>query len=314
MKVHILMSTYNGESFLSEQIESIRQQTYEDWTLLIRDDGSSDQTRQIISDYVLKDKRICWIDQDSSINLGVVKSFHRLLKIKSADIYLFSDQDDVWLPDKIESQLKAASAYPVDVPLLVYMDLKVVDQELNILNESMIKSQSRCANTTLERIMIENTVTGGVSLINHSLAELWTKTDEIIMHDWYLAILAASMGNLIFLDQPGELYRQHTNNVIGAKTQNKRFKLLRQGPKAIYQRYWKHIQAIQNQVKTVLKELEGCLPEHERAILSNWVDIDQHPLLERYRRLKTYRYQKNKWLDQLNLWITILTTMYKETK
>ena len=78
MKIHILLSTYNGEQFLAEQIQSIQQQTVQDWKLLIRDDGSTDRTREIIREFVAQDSRIHWINENESKNLGVIKSFHNL--------------------------------------------------------------------------------------------------------------------------------------------------------------------------------------------------------------------------------------------
>ena len=95
MKVTILLSTYNGEQFLSEQIKSIQEQTYRDWQLLIRDDGSTDGTRAVIEDFCRKDDRIAFINRENPQNLGVIQSFHSLLQYQDSDFYLFSDQDDV---------------------------------------------------------------------------------------------------------------------------------------------------------------------------------------------------------------------------
>ncbi len=110
MKVNILMSTYNGQQFLAEQIRSIQEQSYIDWTLFIRDDGSSDRTREIIKDFVEQDQRIHFIDVETDENLGVIKSFHRLVHYDTADFYFFSDQDDVWLPNKLEVSLKKSTS------------------------------------------------------------------------------------------------------------------------------------------------------------------------------------------------------------
>ena len=101
MKVTILLSTYNGEQFLAEQIKSIQEQTYRDWQLLIRDDGFTDGTRAVIEDFCRKDERIAFINRENLQNLGVIQSFHSLLQYQDSDFYLFSDQDDVWLPNKI---------------------------------------------------------------------------------------------------------------------------------------------------------------------------------------------------------------------
>lgn len=202
MKVNILLSTYNGEQYLKEQVKSIQDQTYRDWQLLIRDDGSTDGTVEIIQELVAQDERIRFINQGAIENLGVIKSFHALLKYEKADLYCFSDQDDVWLPEKITLQVAEAAKHPQEVPLLVYTDLKVVDENLNVQHESMIRTQSDHANTELIQELTENTVTGGVAMINHALAELWTGQENhaLLMHDWYLALLATAFGKLIYID------------------------------------------------------------------------------------------------------------------
>ena len=288
MKVTILMSTYNGENFLAEQIESIQQQTYTDWTLLIRDDGSKDKTREIIKRFALEDDRITFINPDQTENLGVIKSFFTLLKYQESDYYLFSDQDDTWLPEKLSLQLEEASRYPSDKPLLVYTDLKVVNQDLEVLHESMIRTQSDHANTKLVQEMTENTVTGGVSLINHALAELWTgeETNELLMHDWYLGLLASAFGNLVYIDQPTELYRQHADNVLGARTLRKRMQNWIR-PQTLFNKYWKLIKASQNQAENLLSL---PLNAEDRELVENFVTImDQGDLLK-YIRNQAFAY------------------------
>ncbi|MCD0023384.1 glycosyltransferase, partial [Streptococcus agalactiae] len=118
-------ATYNGEKFLAQQIESIQKQTFKEWNLLIRDDGSSDKTCDIIRNFTAKDSRIRFINENEHHNLGVIKSFFTLVNYEVADFYFFSDQDDVWLPEKLSVSLEAAKHKASDVPLLVYTDLKV---------------------------------------------------------------------------------------------------------------------------------------------------------------------------------------------
>src|SRR5574337_1707356 len=102
MRVNILMSTYNGEKFVADQIESIQKQAYTDWNLIIRDDGSSDRTCEIVDDFVSKDNRIKLIRAE---NVGVIKSFHELVTDNNnADFYFFADQDDYWLPERSEER------------------------------------------------------------------------------------------------------------------------------------------------------------------------------------------------------------------
>lgn len=310
MTVNILMATYNGERYITEQIESIQAQTITDWTLYIRDDGSTDATRQKIVALAEKDERIVFINPDSVENIGVIASFYRLVKHRQADYYFFSDQDDVWLPNKLELCLDKAKDYPAEVPLLVYTDLKVVDQKLQVINDSMIRSQSHHANTTLLQELTENTVTGGTMMINHALAERWTVTDKLLMHDWYLALLAAAFGHLVYIDQPTELYRQHENNVLGARTLDKRFKLLRLGPKAIFTRYWKLIHDSQEQASHLLTFQD--LKLEDRQLIEAFKDIDQQPFRIRLKRLWGKRYAKNQWKHTLVFRLLLMTNLYNE--
>lgn len=308
MVINILMSTYNGERFLAEQIDSIRRQTVTDWNLLIRDDGSSDATPDIIQRYVEMDSRIHFINAESNNNLGVIKSFFKLVKYSKADYYFFSDQDDVWLPDKLELTLAEANKFNNNLPLMVYTDLKVVNQNLEVINESMIRSQSNHANTQFIQELTENTVTGGTALINHALAERWTVTDNLLMHDWYLALLATAFGKLVYIDQATELYRQHGNNVLGARTVDKRFKIFRLGPEYIFTRYWKLIHDSQNQAKHLLGFED--LPSGIKKIIENFIDIDKQGLLTRLRRIVKYKYSKNQLKHILVFRFLLITNIY----
>ncbi|HEM6071569.1 MULTISPECIES: glycosyltransferase family 2 protein [Streptococcus] len=309
MKVNILMSTYNGQQFLAEQIRSIQEQSYTDWTLFIRDDGSSDNTKEILKDFEHQDSRIHIIDSDKSDNLGVIKSFHKLVNHDRADYYFFSDQDDVWLPNKLELSLKEAQNYPADLPLMVYMDLKVVNQDLEIMTESMVKSQSHHANTELVQELTENTVTGGVAMINHTLAEMWQETEDILMHDWFLALLASAFGNLVFIDQPGELYRQHSDNVLGARTLSKRFKKWIR-PHILFAVYWDLIKNSQKQARHLL---QMPLSQSNRELIEAFVTIMDKPMLERFRILRKYGLRKNKAFHTLVFTTLIVTKFaYKE--
>ena len=309
MKVNILMSTYNGQQFLAEQIRSIQEQSYTDWTLFIRDDGSSDNTKEILKDFEHQDSRIHLIDSDKSDNLGVIKSFHKLVNHDRADFYFFSDQDDVWLPNKLELSLKEAQNYLADLPLMVYMDLKVVNQDLEIMTESMVKSQSHHANTELVQELTENTVTGGVAMINHALAEMWQETDDILMHDWYLALLASAFGNLVFIDQPGELYRQHSDNVLGARTLSKRFKKWIR-PHILFAVYWDLIKNSQKQARHLL---QMPLSQSNRELIEAFVTIMDKPMIERFRILRKYGLRKNKAFHTL-VFTTLIVTKFAYKK
>ncbi|HEN4486518.1 TPA: glycosyltransferase family 2 protein [Streptococcus agalactiae] len=312
MKVNILMATYNGEKFLAQQIESIQKQTFKEWNLLIRDDGSSDKTCDIIRNFTAKDSRIRFINENEHHNLGVIKSFFTLVNYEVADFYFFSDQDDVWLPEKLSVSLEAAKHKASDVPLLVYTDLKVVNQELNILQDSMIRAQSHHANTTLLPELTENTVTGGTMMINHALAEKWFTPNDILMHDWFLALLAASLGEIIYLDLPTQLYRQHDNNVLGARTMDKRFKILREGPKSIFTKYWKLIHDSQKQASLIVDKYGDIMTANDLELIKCFIKIDKQPFMTRLRWLWKYGYSKNQFKHQVVFKWLIATNYYNK--
>lgn len=291
MKVNIVLSTYNGARFLAEQLESIQKQTFTDWQLLIRDDGSTDITPQIIAEFVKADPRIHFINEHDRQNFGVIKNFFTLVKYEKADYYFFSDQDDVWLPDKMATMLDEVIHHDKSQPLMIYMDLSVVDQDLNVTHPSMIRSQSHHANTTLLAELTENTVTGGVAMINHALAEKWEDTDDVIMHDWYLALLATATGKLVYIDKPGELYRQHDNNVLGARTFRKRLaKWL--NPLQALEKYWWLITTSQRQAELLLGQPD--LSTIQRELIEAYVGLINLGMMQRINLLKKYQFKKNK--------------------
>lgn len=220
--VAILMSTYNAEPFLKEQINSILGQTYTNWKLFIRDDGSSDSTSLIIEEFTKKDDRIFFVNKDSIKNVGVISSFFLLLSCVKADFYMFCDQDDVWLPSKVRLSLdKMNQQKKVDLPTLVHTDLKVVDQNLNIINESFMEKEKLNRKSQLGNLIIQNNVTGCTVMINNSFRNIVIDKgipNEVIMHDWWMALVGNAIGETLFVDVPTMLYRQHNLNVVGSSS------------------------------------------------------------------------------------------------
>lgn len=170
----------------------------------------------------MKDCRINFLSELSSSNVGVKNSFLSLLYNVESDYYFFCDQDDFWLPNKVKDTLELLKKKEKDyTPICVHTDLKIVDQELTIINNSMIQSQGLYKEDTLERLLVQNSVTGCTMAINDSLKKLALKkcdVEKIIMHDWWLAIIAASYGSVELLDESTILYRQHGNNEVGAQS------------------------------------------------------------------------------------------------
>ncbi|MDU5408276.1 MAG: glycosyltransferase family 2 protein [Streptococcus agalactiae] len=315
VKTAVLMATYNGQGFIHDQLDSIRNQTLRPDYVLMRDDGSTDDTVKVVEDYIKEHRLDGWSITSNDKNLGWRLNFRQLLidvLAYEVDYVFFSDQDDVWLPEKLSVSLEAAKHKASDVPLLVYTDLKVVNQELNILQDSMIRAQSHHANTTLLPELTENTVTGGTMMINHALAEKWFTPNDILMHDWFLALLAASLGEIIYLDLPTQLYRQHDNNVLGARTMDKRFKILREGPKSIFTRYWKLIHDSQKQASLIVDKYGDIMTANDLELIKCFIKIDKQPFMTRLRWLWKYGYSKNQFKHQVVFKWLIATNYYNK--
>ena len=222
--IDILLPTFNGEKFLSAQIDSLLHQTYSNWKLIIRDDLSSDGTMSVINEY--KDKcpdRIVVLD-NQSVKKGVIGSFKSLLEASTAPYVAFCDQDDVWSPDKlllqVEKMRELEATHGDLMPILVHTDLSVVDDGLELIGESFWKYQHLSPDKmcSLPRMLVQNCVTGCTVLVNRPLAELILPFPEgVIMHDWWAALIAVSEGIVCDMKATTVKYRQHDNNNTGAK-------------------------------------------------------------------------------------------------
>ncbi len=225
-RVAIILAAYNGEKFIRDQILSIHAQTYEKWHLIIRDDGSSDNTVSIIRQFSSNDNRIQLIKDSEHTRLGSSANFGLLMNHaldSGADYIAFSDQDDVWKMDKLSSQLQAMKNIEArtgkNTPVLVYTDLEVVNEQLGHIHPSFMNYQglSRKKDVSLQTLLVQNCVTGCTMLINQPLLRLAVPVpDSAHMHDWWVALCASSYGVMEFIPSATVRYRQHGENIAGA--------------------------------------------------------------------------------------------------
>lgn len=227
--VAICMATYNGSKYLKEQIESIIGQSYKEWILFVRDDGSRDDTVSILKRYCSYYPEKIIMIEDKSIKGGSSKkNFAAILDFVSKNYdfnyFMFSDQDDVWLPEKIQICLERIRQCEQNgnEPILIHSDLKVVDERLNILGESFISYRALdVEKKDLNHLLVQNNVTGCTMFWNKALnSKILLTDDNIAMHDWWIALVAATFGQIVFESQPTILYRQHSDNVVGATKVN----------------------------------------------------------------------------------------------
>ena len=220
--ITILLAAYNGEKYIAEQIESLLAQTVRDFKLYIHDDHSTDGTYDIISAYAHENPELI-IAQQNDYNTGGAKHNFMQMMIRYKDDYvMLCDQDDVWLPDKIQvtyDKMKETEAgYGAQTPLLVHTDLQVVDEELVTISPSYrYAMNSNYNNTSLRHQIIQNTCTGCTAMYNRALANLIAEAPPfMVMHDWWLMLTAAAFGRIAPIESQTVLYRQHRENEIGA--------------------------------------------------------------------------------------------------
>jgi glycosyltransferase involved in cell wall biosynthesis len=226
MRVEIVCATFNGVSFVRDFLRSVEGQSHADWRLWIRDDGSSDETVEIVRERCTRDRRVKLLSvANANDGLGAARSFAWLLERLPDDAgdVMFADQDDVWRPDKIARTLTAMrvaeSKFGERVPLLVHTDLTVTDAALRELHPSFwTYSRIRPEPVSLRRVIGHNVATGSTIMMNRALVRrVGVPPADVAMHDWWCVCVAAAFGHVVALHESTILYRQHTTNAVGAR-------------------------------------------------------------------------------------------------
>ena len=218
----ILLATYNGVAYLQEQLYSLMDQSYSDYTLYIHDDNSTDETSAIIKKFQNKyASKIHYLDDDLTFKTAA-GNFNYLLQKIDADYFMFCDQDDIWFNKKIERTLNAMRALEEkhhDQPCMIFSDLEVVDEQGKTIAGSLWKSQKLSPQLIYDTkaILALNVVTGCTVMINNKAkAVISPMPTHDIEHDHWIAIHISKYGYSAFIDTPLMKYRQHSSNTLGA--------------------------------------------------------------------------------------------------
>ena len=294
--VTILLATLNGEKYLKAQLESIAAQTYENWQLVVGDDGSTDQTLEILKEFQKEHPNQVTIYENNPPFGSAKGNFINLLRNSYGPHFMFCDQDDVWKRDKIYLTLQKMEVletrYGDKVPILVHSDLSVVDENLEMVAESFFQYANLPKRVMLNRLIVQNSVTGCTVMINRCLQQFFLRQlpiPKIIMHDYWAALIAKVFGKIGFVNEPTMLYRQHGHNSVGAKdAMNVKFLYgrLKEGKNSYRRMMIESMEQIQGFVGTYGKEIQ---------------DLDSYELLKNYgelyykgklRRLAFYRHNQ----------------------
>lgn len=209
--MNVLLATYNGSKFLREQLDSIESQTWPVTRITVRDDGSTDGTVSLLEKWAAGRSGVCLL---RGLRLGVTNNFFALLgnQDEDSEYFAFCDQDDVWLPEKIERAVLALREYAADEPLMYFSRVELVDESLKHLSFSRVPRRIGFANALVENIAIGCTV-----VLNRTARNLICERlpQWALLHDWWCYLAIGALGKVIFDETPGIKYRQHGNNQIG---------------------------------------------------------------------------------------------------
>lgn len=229
MKVIILLATYNGQAYLRQQLQSILMQDFNEIKILVHDDGSQDETMEILKNFQSDYPDMLNIIEESpkggaSANFSFIAEVALKLYGDDDTYYMFSDQDDVWDLDKVSKNLKHMllheNFYGTAYPLLIHTDLRVIDETGNLISESFFEYQNLDYRwgDQFSKLLTQNIVTGCTVMVNRGLLNLGLPIPgESVMHDWWLALVACAYGKIVFIPEATMCYRQHGFNEVGAK-------------------------------------------------------------------------------------------------
>lgn len=310
-KISVALCTYNGELYLSDQLESIVKQTRLPDEIIVCDDCSTDSTLEILDNFQ-KISPIPLKIYANEKNLGVSKNFEKAISLCSGDIIFLSDQDDVWLPEKIE---KLTEVFNCNKDCLyVFSDAYVVDNDLCPLGYTMWESVSFNSfqrkkflkGQQLEILLKHNVVTGATMAFRSELNEIVLPIPEIWIHDAWIGLLGSILGKGCFIEEPLIYYRQHNNQLIGGKKRgivdklrialsnisiaDLNYTLEKEKHRILNDRVFKHVGKVNNKIEDKIHHLEQRVKINKSSNLLDFKIVILELLLKRY-----FKYSNGFW-------------------
>ncbi|MCK0140346.1 glycosyltransferase family 2 protein [Aliiroseovarius sp. F47248L] len=301
--IKILLATYNGSANLEEQLQSISAQTHANWSILASDDGSTDDTRDVLDRFNKLGHRVTVLDGPRS---GAAENFMSLVRrlsdhTEDGDWAAFSDQDDVWLPSKLERAVNRLNAINDDQPALFCARTWITDEQLG----GKRVSAPRPLPLSFRNALVQNVAAGNTIVVNKIgaklLAEAAQEVEEVVIHDWWAyQIVSGAGGHLCHDDEPALLYRQHSVNQIGAND-SKRAKLKRMAMllSGTYTQ-WNKINV------AAMRQSSHRFTAENQHILDEFARLHDLPVLQRMRSMKQLRLYRQTRASTAALWFAAL--------
>jgi glycosyltransferase involved in cell wall biosynthesis len=315
-KIVVLLSSYNGEKYILEQLYSLENQSYQFFDLYIRDDVSTDGTLDLIRQFKSQSSLSITL-LDASENVGALRSFEILLReaLTCGDYkyFMFCDQDDVWLESKVyltfHAFIELQINYFEDEPTLLYTDLQVVDDKLRILAPSFWNYFNLDpSNNSTNYLAMQCNVTGCTMIFNRPLALLALPfSDKTIMHDHWMGLVAATMGRIHYLDKATILYRQHGSNISGGAQHFGIKYIVKKALKYFSTSEFDEVLGRQiEQSRAFLNAYGTLLAEKEKATLEALVSLEDSSLPTRTKTVLKFRLYKHGFIRNIGLFMWLL--------
>ena len=311
--IAIIMGTYNGEKYIREQIDSILSQDYRGWKLFIFDDGSKDGTESIVKEYVKSYPDKIFFSKNRE-NYGAAGNFFNGIRevasllVPGAESFCFSDQDDVWVEDKLSRSLAKIMQIEDGEPALVFSDVAITDKNLTITADSYFEAEKvDKTKISLNYLLMENKLIGGTVMVNRALVNLELKAEKAglipyekaKMHDWWFGLLAAAFGKIGYVEGFTEYYRQHGNNVVGGESFNSYLKARISKIDEIRHRIDENI----SQGEEFLKYFGEMLAEPELSTVKEFVSLRTKRFLDKRVSIIKNRFLKSGLIRNIALFI-----------
>ncbi len=304
-EIHIVLATYNGAKFIEEQLNSILNNSYKEFTIEVCDDGSTDETLELVSKYVKKYENITLHRNEK--NLGYVMNFMEGIRRSKSPYIMLCDQDDIWHADKIQKTYERMKQLEQEmssgVPLLVYSDAMNFDNDTGAELGSFHKSSHlNTENIDPAHLLMENKCIGCTVMVNGAIREyLDTLPNAIRVHDWWLALICSCFGKIAYLDESTLQYRQHSGNMIGGSGFStyvgNRLKHVKNQKTAI--------QATFEQGKAFYELFSGCMEMDTKEVFATFAKMGTVGFLRRRAWLLRYGFWKSGFVRNVALFFLI---------
>ena len=308
MTIEFILAVFHGEQYLPALLKTLCAQQGAEFRLLCRDDDPAGQTATLLRGFAERAPFPVRL-LPGGTRLGPAGNFQKLLSETTADLVFLLDQDDLLAPEKTvkmaQKMAEAEAMFGKHTPLLIHSDLQLIDKEGKILAKSLWQVQKLDAEqaTSFAELLTQNRVTGCACCLNRALIDLAIPftSEEIIMHDWFLALTAAAFGKVIAIPEPLTSYRLHEANTIGAKplTVKQFFRTIAEGSSSLRER----VEKTMRQARYFRNRFKDELSEENLELLDAFLSLPSLGLFQRIAVSRQKNFRKYPIIRQLAFWI-----------